>query len=520
MTIHHVLKGVVISENKKYKQRSKEKRRVSPNPKCPIPPFYAQNRHQHIKIMSFLNLVAGVDDLVAADKVLLDGTHADEAGQQVSTAGLVIGTASSGTTEGLLADNSAGGLDVDVEVTGGVAESLLGEADGVAVLSKDCTGQGVVGRSVNVLANLGEGVRGGIVVDVDAEDGAEELLLEKRVCGVLGCVDGRVDVVALGTVVLAADQQLELRVVLGLIDDLAELVETALVDDGADEVGVVLGVANLQLLGLGDQTSLDAAPQRGREVCARGGRALLALVLEGTADGVDDGVFDVGRGVDKMEVLATSLTDDARVALVAALSDTVGNLAVQTAEDGGGTSEVESSELTVGKDNLGHLSSITGKELNDTLGKASLEKDLVKEVVGGHGRRRRLPDDNVTHQGRGAGQVTTDGGEVEGGNGVDETLERTVLDTVPDTGGVVCGLVSVCVLSVLDIKAEEVAELGSSIDLSLVCVLALAGHGGSHNLIAVLASDQVGGLEEDGSAVGKGKVLPCGLCGQSSIDGC
>jgi len=222
--------------------------------------------------------------------------------------------------------------------------------------------------------------------------------------------------------------------------------------------------------------------------------------------------------VDKVEVLTTGLTDDARVALVAALGDTVGDLAVQAAENGGGTGEVESSELTVGEDNLGYLSSITRNELNDAFGKTSLEKDLVKEVVGGHGRRRRLPDNDVTHESRGASKVTTNGGEVEGRYGVDETLERAVLDSVPDAGRIVRRLVGVCVLGVLDVEAEEITQLSGSIDLGLVCVLALASHGCGHDLVAVLACDQVGGLEEDSGTVGKGEVLPCGLSSQSSID--
>ena len=54
--------------------------------------------------------------------------------------------------------------------------------------------------------------------------------------GVLGAVDGGVDVVTLAAVVLAANDELEITVVLCFVNDTGELLERCLVDDRADEV--------------------------------------------------------------------------------------------------------------------------------------------------------------------------------------------------------------------------------------------------------------------------------------------
>jgi hypothetical protein len=52
----------------------------------------------------------------------------------------------------------------------------------------------------------------------------------------------------------------------------------------------------------------------------------------------------------------------------------------------------------------------------------------VNQPVGRDGSRRRLPNDDVTHQSRSASQVTTDGSKVEGADSVDETFEGTVFN--------------------------------------------------------------------------------------------
>ena len=64
------------------------------------------------------------------------------------------------------------------------------------------------------------------------------------------------------------------------------------------------------------------------------------------------------------------------------------------------------------------------------------------------------------------------------------------------------------VLDVLDTKSQEIRELGGSVNHGLPSVLALTEHGSGHELVPVLAGDEVSGLEEDGGTVGEGCLLP------------
>lgn len=180
---------------------------------------------------------------------------------------------------------------------------------------------------------------------------------------------------------------------------------------------------------------------------------------------------------------------------------------------------MKSSELLVGEDGLGNLHGVARYELNNVLGETSLKKNLVDEPVGGNGRVTGLPDNDVTHQGRGAGQVASNGSEVEGAHSVDETFERAVLEAIPETRRVVLRLLGEELLGVVDVEAEEISQLGGGVNLGLPCILALAQDRGGHDLIAILVGDEVSGLEEDGGTVGEGESLPCGLGSQSCVDG-
>jgi len=466
-----------------------------------------------------LDLVARVGDLGGRSELLLDGANIDEASQEVLATSLVVGTRGTRATEGLLADNGTSALAVDVEVTSGVAEVLLSEARSLTVSSEDSTSQAIVRGGLDELANIGNGVRGGVIVNVGGEDRTEELSREELVVGV-GCgVDGGVDVVTLGGVVLATDNELKVLVVLGLIDSTRELVEGSLVNNGTHEVGVLSRVADLDGLNLSNQLLLELGPHGLGDIATRGGTTLLALELESTTDGLLDSVVNLSSRVDQVEVFATSLTNDTGVAAVSALSNTLTDGAVELTEDAGAASVVEGSELPVLENNLGDVDGVTRDELDNVLGETSLDQDLVDEPVGGNGEVTGLPDNNVTEESRGTGQVTSNGSEVEGADSVDETLKGTVLETVPDTGRVVLRLDAVELLSVVDVEAEEVSQFSSSIDLSLPSVLALAEHGSSHDVVAVLGGDQVSSLEEDSSSVGEGEGLPGGLGSQSSVNG-
>src|SRR5205814_4441237 len=82
------------------------------------------------------------------------------------------------------------------------------------------------------------------------------------------------------------------------------------------EVREVADVADLQSLDLVRQALAEIGPEVRGCVDARGGRALLALVLERAADDRSRDRLHVRGRVGDDEVLATRLADDARVVAV------------------------------------------------------------------------------------------------------------------------------------------------------------------------------------------------------------
>lgn len=148
-------------------------------------------------------------------------------------------------------------------------------------------------------------------------------------------------------------------------------------DDGSQEVAVVGGVSLGQPLGSRNKLLLELSPDRLRDIKARSSTALLSLELKGSAHGVEDGIFDIGSRVDQVEVLATSLADDARIGSVAALSNTLADSTEELAEYGSAASVVKSSKFLVSQNSLGNLLGVTRNELNNILGETGLEKNLV-----------------------------------------------------------------------------------------------------------------------------------------------
>ena len=472
-----------------------------------------------MRFREHLDLVAWVLDLSQRSKLLLDGSHVDESNQQVLATSLVVGAAGSGATEGLLANNSTSALAVDVEVTSSVSELLLSKSDNLTVASKDGTGKTVLRGAIDELTGLLEGIGSTVIVDVGGQDRAEKLSREELVSRVGSSIDGRVNIVALRRVILASNNQLEILVRLGLINGTRELVERSLVNDWSVEVIMLNRVTNGQRLDLGGHLLLEFSPLRLGDVESRSSTALLALVLEGTADSLLNGVVDVSGRVNQVEVLAASLADNSGVVAVSTLADAVANSLIQLSEYGSATSVVKSSKFLVLEDDLGDFDGVTGHELDHILGKTSLEQDLVNEPVGGNGKITRLPDNNVTQQSRSSREVTSDGSKVERADSIDETLKRSVLESVPDSRGVVHRLVVIELFSIVNVESEEISELSSRIDLSLPSVLALAEHGGGHDIVTVLGRDEIGSLEEDSSSIGKRERLPSRLGRKSSING-
>jgi len=123
------------------------------------------------------------------------------------------------------------------------------------------------------------------------------------------------------------------------------------------------------------------------------------LVFEGGANSLENGVFDVCRRVNDVEVFATwkggskltrhpiatpcpvrtSLSDDSRITLVDI--EVLGDILPQLFEDSGTPGEVKSSEERVGDGLSNDVRGGAGDELNHTRRDTGLLQQLVHDIV-------------------------------------------------------------------------------------------------------------------------------------------
>lgn len=136
--------------------------------------------------------------------------------------------------------------------------------------------------------------------------------------------------------------------------------------------------------------------------------------------------------MNNVEVLPTSLADNSRVPSESSLDDTLRDFTVQVAEYSSRAGVVKACELFVCQNDLGNFFRITRDELDNVGWEAGFEEDLMKEIIAVDGRRRRFPDDHITHEGWRSCEIAPDGSEIEGGDGVDKPLKSTVFDTASE----------------------------------------------------------------------------------------
>ena len=116
-----------------------------------------------------------------------------------------------------------------------------------------------------------------------------------------------------------------------------------------------------------------------------------------------------------------------------------------------------------------------GHEVQHTRWDAGLHEYLHQIPAGEQRGRRRFPNNRVAHHDGGHRQIRREGREVEGRDGVNEALERAVLQTVDDTlfGG---WLVAVELVHAVDAETEIVDRFARRLDLRLPDALALSHH--------------------------------------------
>lgn len=110
-----------------------------------------------------------------------------------------------------------------VEVASRVSKSIFSLTESGSALSENGTGQGEAATGlVNLLKNC---LPLGIGVNIDGEDGSEDLLVKQLVVGRRRLVNGRLDVETNRVVVLATGNQLKLGILVALVDDGLDLIE-------------------------------------------------------------------------------------------------------------------------------------------------------------------------------------------------------------------------------------------------------------------------------------------------------
>lgn len=125
---------------------------------------------------------------------------------------------------------------------------------------------------------------------------------------------------------------------------------------------------------------------------------ILTLVLERGPDSLVDGVLDICRRVDEVEILAASLADNTRVALV---DVQVGrDVLPELLENERAAGKVQGSEVWAGDCLTDDLLCGSWHELNHAGRDAGFCKDLVHDVVGVERCWGGLPEDSIAHQSR------------------------------------------------------------------------------------------------------------------------
>ena len=340
---------------------------------------------------------------------------------------------------------------------------------------------------------------------MDRHDRPEDLVAHRLVVGIRGQDQGGADEEPILVGVLAPGDHLGVGAGRRPVDVAADRIEAPPVDDRAHEVSEVRGIPHPQGVGLRGQVVADLPPHGGGNVGPGRRRALLPLVLEGTAHDRGPERGGVGARMRHDEVFAPRLAHQPRVRPVA--RDVPPHGRPQRLEDLGRAREVQPGEVRVLHGRRRHSDGIARHEVDHPGRQPRLFQHPVVVVRRQHRVLGRLPEHPASHHRRGAGQVGPDRREVEGADRVDEPLQRPVLEAVPDAllGD---GLVVEDALGEVGAEAEEVDRLAGGVDLGLEGGLALAEHGGRVQGGAPRGREQLGGLEEHGGAILPGPRRP------------
>ena len=166
----------------------------------------------------------------------------------------------------------------------------------------------------------------------------------------------------------------------------------------------------------------------------------------------------------------------------------------------GAAGEVHAGEVAVREQHLGNHGGVAGDEVDHPRRQAGVLEQLHDVVRREHRARGRLPDDRVAHQRRRGRQVRGNRREIERRDGVDEPLERAVLELVPHRV-IARRLLGEQFLAVVGVEAPEVDDLARGIDLRLERRLRLPQHRRGVERVAPRRRQQLGRLEQHRRAI-------------------
>ena len=378
----------------------------------------------------------------------------------------------------------------------------LGEAEtGPQVLGEDGSGQsvlGVVGDAQGLLLGL----------DLDqAHRRAERLgLVDVHLGRDLGDDNGpHAGLGRLGGVEVAGEDRGALAH--GVVEQLLDLVDGAAVDkhgrvaaggeDGLDGGGELL-------LELGADLLVHQDPL--------GAHADLAREQEGAQDALLGGEVQVGVLPDDGGGLAAQLEHDGLQVLAAQAAD--------DAADGGAAGEVDLADgrvLNQGAGELRGVGGVGGQEVDDTVGEAGLLEAAGDGPENDGGELRALEDGRVS-----SGDGLQDGTDAENVGGIPGSDGQYHTERLLQDHGVQVGVAQLRdgTIDAADPAGNILDDIDGSVDVQVGPVLCAAGANVDvfGKLSATLLHD-VGGLQQQIPARGRGGVAPCREGPAGSIDG-